>query len=149
MPFDRGERSALLNQRADVYIETALDAITREYPYMPYLIVTGPGPIPTHRELHPTFYGSFDWHSCVEMHWAIIRLLRRFPASESATTPTPRLASPAATTSRIFGLHREIAPSSTRSKRRLHAGSVPTRTTQRTTSRRAPTFSPRRSPEPS
>jgi hypothetical protein len=90
MPFDRGERLALLNQRADVYIETALDAITREYPYMPYLIVTGPGPIPTHRELHPAFYGSFDWHSCVEMHWAIIRLLRRFPASESATTSKAR-----------------------------------------------------------
>src|ERR671911_1675518 len=79
MPFDRGGRLALLNQRADVYIETALDAITREYPYMPYLIVTGPGPIPTHRELHPTFYGCFDWHSCVEMHWAIVWLLRRFP----------------------------------------------------------------------
>jgi DUF2891 family protein len=33
----------------------------------------------THRALHPAFYGSFDWHSCVEMHWALFSLLRRFP----------------------------------------------------------------------
>ena len=22
------------------------------------------------------FYGSFDWHSCVEMHWVLVRLLK-------------------------------------------------------------------------
>jgi hypothetical protein len=46
---------------------------------MPYFIATGPGPYPTHRELHPAFYGCFDWHSCVEMHWVIVRMLRMFP----------------------------------------------------------------------
>src|SRR5262249_17974774 len=24
----------------------------------------------------PAFYGSYDWHSCVEMHWLLLRLLR-------------------------------------------------------------------------
>jgi hypothetical protein len=28
------------------------------------------------RELTPVFYGSFDWHSCVEMPWLLVRLLR-------------------------------------------------------------------------
>jgi len=27
----------------------------------------------------PVFYGSFDWHSCVEMHWLLVRLLRTIP----------------------------------------------------------------------
>lgn len=84
MPFARAERLSLLAERADGYMATAIDTITREYPYMPYLIVTEPGPIPSHRELHPAFYGSFDWHSCVEMHWALVRLLRRFPDSTTS-----------------------------------------------------------------
>ena len=29
------------------------------------------------RELHPAFYGSYDWHSAVHMHWLLVRLLRR------------------------------------------------------------------------
>src|SRR6185503_1657983 len=31
-------------------------------------------PIP--RENHPAFYGCFDWHSAVEMHWALAALVR-------------------------------------------------------------------------
>jgi hypothetical protein len=31
------------------------------------------------RERTPVFYGSFDWHSCVEMHWVLVRLLRNVP----------------------------------------------------------------------
>ena len=79
MPFDQQRRTAILYERAADYVRVALDAITREYPNMPYFVATGPGPYPTHREFHPAFYGCFDWHSCVEMHWAVVRLLRRFP----------------------------------------------------------------------
>ena len=31
------------------------------------------------RELHPAFHGSYDWHSCVHMHWLLSHLRRRFP----------------------------------------------------------------------
>lgn len=31
------------------------------------------------RQLHPAFYGCFDWHSSVHGHWMLIRLLRLFP----------------------------------------------------------------------
>src|SRR5262249_11793416 len=34
---------------------------------------------PTPHEIHPAFYGCFDWHSCVAMHWALVRLLRLNP----------------------------------------------------------------------
>jgi hypothetical protein len=31
------------------------------------------------RQLHPAFYGCFDWHSAVHGHWMLVRLLRLFP----------------------------------------------------------------------
>jgi hypothetical protein len=31
------------------------------------------------RQLHPSFYGCFDWHSSVHGHWMLIRLLKLFP----------------------------------------------------------------------
>jgi hypothetical protein len=84
MPFDRQHRAAILRERAAEYVQVALVNITREYPHMPYFIATGPEDYRTHRELHPAFYGCFDWHSCVEMHWVIVRLLRRFPDVDPA-----------------------------------------------------------------
>lgn len=30
-------------------------------------------------ELHPAFYGCFDWHSSVHGHWMLVRLLKTFP----------------------------------------------------------------------
>ena len=31
--------------------------------------------------LHPIFFGSYDWHSCVHMHWSMARLLNLAPDS--------------------------------------------------------------------
>lgn len=31
------------------------------------------------RQLHPAFFGCFDWHSCVHGHWMLVRLLKLFP----------------------------------------------------------------------
>lgn len=30
-------------------------------------------------QLHPAFYGCFDWHSSVHGHWMLVRLLKTFP----------------------------------------------------------------------
>jgi hypothetical protein len=57
----------------------ALANIEREFPHVEPVFQSEPGPIPNHRELHPAFYGSLDWHSCVEMHWLLVRLLRLTP----------------------------------------------------------------------
>jgi hypothetical protein len=35
-------------------------------------------------DLHPAFYGCFDWHSSVHGHWMLIRLLKMFPALPEA-----------------------------------------------------------------
>ncbi|MEO5997421.1 MAG: DUF2891 domain-containing protein [Chitinophagaceae bacterium] len=31
-------------------------------------------------ELHPSFYGCFDWHSSVHGHWMLVKLLKSYPA---------------------------------------------------------------------
>jgi hypothetical protein len=36
------------------------------------------------RELHPIFWGSYDWHSCVHGFWLLARCLRRHPGLPSA-----------------------------------------------------------------
>lgn len=36
------------------------------------------------RQLHPAFYGCFDWHSSVHGHWMLIRLLKLFPGLPEA-----------------------------------------------------------------
>ena len=37
-------------------------------------------------QLHPAFYGCFDWHSCVHGHWMLIRLLKEFPNMPEASS---------------------------------------------------------------
>jgi hypothetical protein len=77
------DRQALLTRSADAYARVAIANIRREYPvHLPYL-VTGPGPLPSPRQRHPVFYGSYDWHSCVLMHWVLARLLRVTPGIPS------------------------------------------------------------------
>ena len=79
MSFTADERRRLLRERAQDYVDLALANIEREYPHMPLFIATGPESYRPHRELQPAFFGSFDWHSCVEMHWVVVRLLRLVP----------------------------------------------------------------------
>lgn len=69
----------MLETNADAYARVALANIQREFPTNVTYYLTGPGPLPPPRALHPAFYGSLDWHSCVEMHWVLVRLLRLFP----------------------------------------------------------------------
>ncbi len=74
--MDDRERARLLASNANAYARVALANIQREYPVAEPYYITGPGPLPMPRARHPAFYGSFDWHSCVLMHWVLVRLLR-------------------------------------------------------------------------
>ena len=68
-----------IEQVASTYAESIINSIQQEYPNQMQHMLTGPDDRPTPREAHPAFYGCFDWHSSVEMHWALIRLLRLIP----------------------------------------------------------------------
>ena len=58
----------------------ALGHVTREYPNKLDHVLAGPADLRGPRDLHPVFYGSFDWHSCVHGYWMLAHLYRRFPA---------------------------------------------------------------------
>jgi hypothetical protein len=58
---------------------TALDNVVREFPNAPAHVALGPDDVALHRRRHPAFYGAYDWHSAVHMHWLLVRLLRLHP----------------------------------------------------------------------
>ena len=65
---------------ASRFARIALGNVRAEYPNKPDHVLASPGDVRAPRELHPSFYGSYDWHSCVHMHWLIARLRRLHPS---------------------------------------------------------------------
>ena len=71
------ERLDILGEQAAAYADVAMANISREFPSHLVHLMTEPGDFPARpAERTPVFYGSLDWHSCVEMHWLLVRLLR-------------------------------------------------------------------------
>jgi len=67
----------VLEANAPAYARVAMANIEREFPYGFYQTMSEPDDFPQRpRDRNPVFFGSFDWHSCVEMHWLLVRLLR-------------------------------------------------------------------------
>lgn len=60
---------------AAVYADVVLDNLRRPYPYASHHVQASPEDRPSPREVHPSFHTSFDWHSCVHMHWLGVTLL--------------------------------------------------------------------------
>jgi hypothetical protein len=70
----------ILREHAAGYAVVAMDNIGREFPSFILHLMTGPGDFPFRpADRTPVFFGSLDWHSCVEMHWLLVRLLRLLP----------------------------------------------------------------------
>jgi len=67
----------------------ALGHVGREYPHKLDHVLNGDADARTPRALHPVFFGSFDWHSCVHGWWLLLRLRlrRRFPELAAEIDP--------------------------------------------------------------
>ena len=61
------------------FARLALEHVTREYPNKLDHVLNGVLDLKEPRDLHPVFYGSFDWHSCVHGYWLLATMLRLFP----------------------------------------------------------------------
>lgn len=60
--------------------ELPLHCIQQEYPNKTAHTIEGDADARlTPRQLHPSFYGCFDWHSSVHGHWMLVRLLKSTP----------------------------------------------------------------------
>lgn len=64
---------------AERWAEVALANVAQAYPYKLDQLLTSDTDAVAPHTIHPAFWGSYDWHSCVHMHWTMTRLLRRFP----------------------------------------------------------------------
>jgi hypothetical protein len=93
MPVDVTRPSAAAPANSDLLLDSAtagrfaklaLKCIRQEYPNKLDHVMNGPDEVLSPRTLHPSFYGCFDWHSCVHGHWMLARLLHKFPQMQDA-----------------------------------------------------------------
>ena len=71
--------NALTPALAARFAGLTLGHIGREYPNKLDHVMAGADDVASPAALHPIFYGSFDWHSCVHGWWQLLRIARRFP----------------------------------------------------------------------
>ena len=57
------------------FSKLALECVHREYPNKIGHVFNSAEDVGTPSQLHPAFYGCFDWHSSVHGHWLLVRLL--------------------------------------------------------------------------
>jgi hypothetical protein len=69
----------LSDEQVISFAQLALENIQTEYPNKPSNVVVDAASVRAPREMHPAFFGSFDWHSSVHGHWMLVRLLKDYP----------------------------------------------------------------------
>ena len=69
---------------ASKFARLALAHVEREYPNKLDHVLNDPDDVRSPRSLHPIFYGSFDWHSCVHGYWLLATVLRLHPTLAEA-----------------------------------------------------------------
>jgi hypothetical protein len=71
-------------ETAGAFARVALGHVTKEYPHKLDHVLLGDEDALPPRGLHPIFFGSFDWHSCVHGWWTLLTLRRLFPEMPEA-----------------------------------------------------------------
>ena len=66
-------------EMAERFTTIALGHVAREYPHKLDHVLGSDEDARTPRDLHPIFFGSFDWHSCVHGWWTLLTLRRLYP----------------------------------------------------------------------
>ncbi len=78
--------------QVDRFVRLALDCVHREYPNKIAHVLSGDADAKPPRELTPSFYGCFDWHSAVHGHWLLARAARLHPDAPFAADARAALA---------------------------------------------------------
>ncbi|APG59190.1 DUF2891 domain-containing protein [Christiangramia salexigens] len=78
----KSEPVVLNLEEANKLVELPLGCIDTEYPNKLGQTLENEAAIGEPSELHPAFYGCFDWHSSVHAHWSLVKLLKNFPELE-------------------------------------------------------------------
>lgn len=70
---------ALTRDLASRFARIALGHVAREYPNKLDHVMAGPEDVRGPRDLHPIYFGGYDWHSCVHGYWTLATCLRLHP----------------------------------------------------------------------
>tara|TARA_R110002049_G_scaffold174462_5_gene341664 strand:+ start:1653 stop:2780 length:1128 start_codon:yes stop_codon:yes gene_type:complete len=76
---------------ANTLVELPLHCMNIEYPNKLSQTLGSNEDLKPPNELHPAFYGCFDWHSAVHGHWSLVSLLKQFPNIDKAEEVKKRL----------------------------------------------------------
>lgn len=79
------ETTSLTVEKANALAQLPLKCLQQEYPNKLGQVLNDSSALQSPIELHPAFYGCFDWHSAVHGHWLLVRLLKQFPEMASAS----------------------------------------------------------------
>jgi hypothetical protein len=63
-----------LAAEADRLAALCLDVLQRRYPHKLDHLILHERDNPLPERIHPVFFGCYDWHSSVHMHWSLLRL---------------------------------------------------------------------------
>lgn len=80
-----GDDGSFTREEASRLATLPIKSLQREYPNKLDHVMNDEGEVLSPKELHPVFYGSYDWHSSVHGHWMLVRLLKRFPDLSEAS----------------------------------------------------------------
>ena len=71
--------------QANQLSQMPLQCMQQEFPNKLGQTLANENDMGTPKELHPAFYGCFDWHSSVHGHWMLVKLMKEFPDLENRT----------------------------------------------------------------
>lgn len=91
--FSQAQSSLKNDKRSEFSIELSTDqavslaqlplqCIGKEYPNKLNQTLNDENDIASPQDLHPAFYGCFDWHSAVHGHWMLLKILKLYPEIE-------------------------------------------------------------------
>lgn len=80
------ESLSLTLEQANKLASLPIHCINVEYPNKLNQTIGSGKDLKSPKELHPAFYGCFDWHSSVHGHWSLVALLKQFPNLDNAET---------------------------------------------------------------
>ncbi|MFP5437098.1 MAG: DUF2891 domain-containing protein [Bacteroidia bacterium] len=73
----------LTPERANGLAHLPLKCLQQEYPNKLSQLLADATELGSPKQLHPAFYGCFDWHSSVHGHWSLVYLVKHFPNLEN------------------------------------------------------------------
>ncbi|HAG16115.1 MAG TPA: DUF2891 domain-containing protein, partial [Bacteroidales bacterium] len=82
--LNENNRLQLTQFGAEHLASLAFHCIQTEYPNSLGHVIVDSTQVRAPMDLHPAFYGCFDWHSSVHGHWMLVKLLKLFPEMKNA-----------------------------------------------------------------